>query len=104
MGSNGLNGSGHGKGAVARDIMRRDLYTVTRDVDVWQLAQLFHDRGINGAPVVDERGVAVGVVSQTDIVRWLREEAGWGRQTRRSMETRTAKPRARRPARPRAIS
>lgn len=61
--------------------MRRDIVTVTRDTDVWHLAQLFHDRGLSGAPVVDEEGQAIGVVSQTDIVRWLREEAGWTHQT-----------------------
>ncbi len=71
----------NGKAARARDIMRQDLVTVTCDTDVWRLAALFQDRGINGAPVVDEKGVAIGVVSQTDIVRWLREEAGWSGQT-----------------------
>ena len=32
-------------------------------------AQLFLDRGISGAPVVDERGAVLGVLSKTDLTR-----------------------------------
>lgn len=57
----------------ARDVMRRDVVTVSEGADLWDLASLFTTRGITGAPVIDERGEVIGVVSQTDIVRHLKE-------------------------------
>lgn len=55
-------------GYVARDVMSRDVVTVSRDMDLRELEKLFLDRGITGAPVVDGEGNLVGVVSQTDLL------------------------------------
>ena len=52
----------------ARDIMSRDVISVPTTMDLRDLAKLFLERGITGAPVVDERGDLAGVVSQTDLI------------------------------------
>ena len=52
----------------ARDIMSRDVVSVPTTMDLRDLAKLFLERGITGAPVVDERGDLAGVVSQTDLI------------------------------------
>jgi CBS domain-containing protein len=54
--------------ACARDIMSRDVIAVTTKTDLRDLAKLFLERGITGAPVVDEQGELAGVVSQTDLI------------------------------------
>lgn len=52
----------------ASDIMTEDLITVRSDMDVRELAHLFLEKQISGAPVVGENGELVGVISQTDLV------------------------------------
>jgi CBS domain-containing protein len=53
---------------VARDIMNRDVIAVPVTMDLRELAKLFLDKGITGAPVVDEEGNLAGVISQTDLI------------------------------------
>lgn len=57
----------------AKDIMTRRVFTVGPQMTLGEVAQLFIDRAISGAPVVDERGDLLGVISQTDLVRRARE-------------------------------
>ena len=51
------------------DAMTADVLCVRETVSIEALSALFLTRGISGAPVVDERGRAIGVVSKTDLVR-----------------------------------
>lgn len=60
---------------LAKDIMRGEVVSVPPETDVWDLARLFSTKGITGAPVVDKAGKLLGVVSQTDIIRHLKEVA-----------------------------
>lgn len=53
---------------LARDIMKREVISVPTSMDLRDLAKLFLERGITGAPVVDARGELAGVVSQTDLI------------------------------------
>ena len=53
---------------LARDIMNRNVIAVPSDMDLRDLAKLFLDRGITGAPVVESDGALAGVISQTDLV------------------------------------
>lgn len=54
---------------LAKDIMRRKLVTVGGWLTLPELAKVLEEHAITGAPVVDESGQVLGVVSQTDLVR-----------------------------------
>jgi CBS domain-containing protein len=59
----------------AKDIMRKNVLTVDPELTVQEVMQLFLDRHITGAPVVDEEDKLVGVISQTDLLRYQRSMA-----------------------------
>ena len=52
----------------ARDIMSKDVISVATTMDLRDLAKLFLEKGITGAPVIDGAGHLAGVISQTDLV------------------------------------
>lgn len=56
-------------GATVADVMQHQVVTVPLDLTVRELSRLLLDHGISGAPVVDEAGRSVGVVSATDVMR-----------------------------------
>ncbi len=51
------------------EIMARHVVCVRPDLDTRTLATLFLERGISGAPVVDDDARPIGIVSKTDLVR-----------------------------------
>jgi CBS domain-containing protein len=51
------------------EIMTRHVVTVAPDVTVDELTSILLERGISGAPVVDEKGRPLGIVSKTDLLR-----------------------------------
>ena len=53
--------------ALARDIMTAPVITVTPDTSVKDLAALFRDKRIGGAPVVQD-GKLVGIVTEGDLM------------------------------------
>jgi CBS-domain-containing membrane protein len=55
-------------------IMTTKVICVGPELSVAALGALFLDRGISGAPVVDESGRAIGMVSKTDLVRHHHEQ------------------------------
>jgi CBS domain-containing protein len=55
------------KGRTAKDVMKADVLSVPPDLTVHELAGFLVEHEISGAPVVDNRGRLVGVVSLTDI-------------------------------------
>ena len=57
----------------AKHIMRRKVITVSEHQPLQEVARVFLDNRITGAPVVDAQGHIVGVISQTDLVRNGRE-------------------------------
>lgn len=61
------------RGLIAKDIMTKHLVKVRDDMSLQGLAALFSQEMITGAPVTDESGRLVGVVSYTDIVRHLEQ-------------------------------
>src|SRR6266498_1044275 len=52
----------------AKDIMTKDVVTVSPDTKVEELGRLFIEKGISGAPVVDSGGSLVGVVTENDLI------------------------------------
>jgi predicted transcriptional regulator len=62
----------------ARDVMMSPVVTVTPRTSVREVAQLFLDKRISGAPVLGDDGKLVGIVSEGDLLH--RAEAGTGRR------------------------
>jgi len=54
--------------AKAKDIMTRDLITVSPETDITEAAKILLDKHINGLPVVDETGELVGIICQSDLI------------------------------------
>jgi CBS domain-containing protein len=52
----------------AKDIMTREVVTVSPSLPVKMLANLLIKNQISGAPVADKKGKIVGVVSETDLI------------------------------------
>jgi predicted transcriptional regulator len=52
----------------AEDMMVRHVVGINQDWTVQEAAELLTERGISGAPVLDESGRAIGVVTRADIV------------------------------------
>ena len=52
----------------ARDVMRKDVITVSADMTVEELGRIFIEKDISGAPVVDGTGNLVGIVTENDLI------------------------------------
>jgi CBS domain-containing protein len=52
----------------AKDIMTKELITVTPDTEITQAANLLLDERINGVPVVNETGNLIGILCQSDLI------------------------------------
>ncbi len=59
----------------AGDIMTRDPVCATPNMSARVLAQQLNSAGVSGLPVVDHRGVLIGVVSKSDLVRGCIEQS-----------------------------
>ena len=57
------------KGSKVEDVMSSPAITTTPDRDVREVASVLDEKRIKRLPVVDERGILVGVISRADIVR-----------------------------------
>ena len=58
----------------ARDVMQTYLIKVNPETPLLEVHRLFVDEEINGAPVVDETGRLMGVISSVDLLRAVEEE------------------------------
>lgn len=63
-------------GARARDVMQTHVITVDPDLPLLDAHRLFVEEEIHGAPVVDETGRLLGVVSSADLLRAVDDEEG----------------------------
>ena len=63
----------------AKSVMSTDIVTVDPESDVTSVAQTFLDHRISAAPVVDQNGVVVGIVSEGDLIRRVRpaQRSSW---------------------------
>ncbi len=57
----------------ARDIMTRELITVTPKTTIGEVANLLDSHRISGLPVVDRPGHLVGIITQSDLVERARD-------------------------------
>ncbi len=64
----------------AKDIMIKDVITVTKDTPILDALSLLVGSKITGVPVIDENRKPIGIVSEKDLLVLLLnpdEEAGW---------------------------
>jgi len=54
---------------LARDVMQEDVVTVSPDLPLLEVHELFVSDEIHGAPVVSEDGKILGVISSADLLR-----------------------------------
>lgn len=57
------------KSLKVKDCMTADLVTFTLKTNVVEAMGLLLQRGISGAPVVDDEGTLVGIVSEVDLIQ-----------------------------------
>ena len=72
------------------DVMARQLVTFTPDTNIHEAIRVLLDRRISGAPVVDEDGTLVGVLSKKDCLKIVfssRYHDDWGGPVREFMST-----------------
>ena len=55
---------------LAEDVMSRDVLVLPSAMSLRAAAQLLSRTHVSGAPVVDEHGVCIGVLSATDFMKW----------------------------------
>lgn len=65
----------------ARDIMSKNVVTIHFETSLQEALETLSDERISGAPVVDETGKPVGVISLTDLVRYEVNKAPKGTST-----------------------
>ena len=51
-----------------KDIMTKDVVTVTKETTVMELAGIFSQRHLSSLPVLDQSGALIGIVTETDLV------------------------------------
>ncbi|MDR3556437.1 MAG: CBS domain-containing protein [Syntrophobacteraceae bacterium] len=52
----------------AKDLMTREVVTVTPDTEVYEIAKLLLEKHFNGVPVLDQKGDLVGIICQSDLI------------------------------------
>jgi len=57
----------------AADVMTRDVVTILRSMSLPDAARLLRHAGLTAAPVVDEQGACVGVLSAGDFLLWIEQ-------------------------------
>ena len=54
-----------------KDIMSSPAITVTVDTSIKKASEIFNEKRIKRMPVVDKDGRLVGIISTTDVVKWI---------------------------------
>jgi len=53
----------------ASDIMTTKVITVKKDTSLKELGEILYKNRINGVPVVDDEGLLIGIICESDLVR-----------------------------------
>lgn len=57
------------RSVLVEEVMSRDVVTITPDTPIGEASQLMIRRKIGCLPVVDSQGLAVGLITETDLLR-----------------------------------
>jgi CBS domain-containing protein len=71
-------------------VMIKDVVTVSESTSLKDVAKIFSERKITGAPVVNAEGELVGVISETDIIRKTNNIGAWSPTTAGQVMTKPA--------------
>lgn len=52
----------------AKDIMKKDVVTVTEDMTVEEIGRLFMEKDISGVPVIGKNEKLIGIVTENDLI------------------------------------
>ncbi len=52
----------------AKDIMSANVKTVKPDTAISDVAALFHENSISGAPVIDDNDKLIGIITESDLI------------------------------------
>lgn len=74
----------------ASDIMIRDVVTISEATPLKEVTQIFNEKSITGAPVVNDEGELLGVISETDIIRKSNSIGAWSPSLAGQIATRPA--------------
>ncbi len=75
---------------LASDVMVKEVLTVTESTPLKEVANLFGEKKITGAPVVNDQGELVGVISETDLIRKSTSIGAWSPSKAGQIMTRPA--------------
>jgi acetoin utilization protein AcuB len=53
---------------IAKDITTRNVYTISPEANVQEVAQLLSRKSISGVPVIDKDAQIIGIVTEADII------------------------------------
>ena len=53
----------------ASDIMTTEVITVKEETPLKELAEILYKNRINGVPVVDDEGLLMGIICESDLIR-----------------------------------
>jgi CBS domain-containing protein len=70
--------------------MVKDVITVTESTPLKDVARMFVEKKITGAPVVNDKGALTGVISETDIIRKTTSIGAWSPSTVSQIMTKPA--------------
>ncbi len=59
-----------------RDLMQRDIVVMSPSSTIREAASEFAVYGVPGAPVIDKKGVLIGLLSQEDILAYIKSKDG----------------------------
>ncbi|MBE9503715.1 MAG: CBS domain-containing protein [Proteobacteria bacterium] len=52
----------------AKEIMSSQVFTVKLDTPISEVAHIFHEQKISGAPVVDDDNHLIGIITESDLI------------------------------------
>ncbi len=55
----------------ASEIMNRSYVTIKSEQNITEVAKVIAENGLTGAPVVNDRGMLIGVISEKDCLKYL---------------------------------